>query len=129
MRHSITTALAAFVVAAVCASSAAAATPQQIYQDLADNGRLDHRYSAPDLARALNSPTYQGYTSPVKKQNAAGVKAATTSKSNAKPAATQTSSGALPFTGLDLSLMVAGALALIVLGFGIRRLARPELDI
>ena len=35
----------------VLAGSALAATPQQIYRDYADNGRLDHKYSQADLQR------------------------------------------------------------------------------
>ena len=37
------------------ASSAAAATPTQIYRDYADNGRLDGHYSQADLQRALKN--------------------------------------------------------------------------
>jgi uncharacterized membrane-anchored protein YitT (DUF2179 family) len=44
-----------------------------------------------------------------------------------KPAATteQHSSGKLPFTGLDIALVVAAGGMLMGLGFGIRRLSRP----
>jgi hypothetical protein len=38
----------------------------------------------------------------------------------------QSSSGGLPFTGLDLSLIVAGALGLILLGTLLRRGARQR---
>ena len=43
------------------------------------------------------------------------------------PAATteQHSSGKLPFTGLDIALVVAAGGLLMALGFGIRRLSRP----
>jgi hypothetical protein len=43
------------------AGVAAAATPQQIYADAADNGRLDHTYSAADLARFQHDATVAGY--------------------------------------------------------------------
>jgi hypothetical protein len=36
------------------------------------------------------------------------------------------SSGGLPFTGLDLSLIAAGALGLILLGAALRRVARQK---
>jgi hypothetical protein len=32
--------------------------------------------------------------------------------------------GALPFTGLDLGLLIGGGLLLLAIGFGLRRLAR-----
>ena len=38
-----------------------AATPQQIYRDYADNGRLDQKYSQADLQRALRDVALQGY--------------------------------------------------------------------
>src|SRR4051794_1769218 len=43
------------------AGVATAATPQQIYKDAADNGRLDHTYSASDLARFQHDATVAGY--------------------------------------------------------------------
>jgi hypothetical protein len=42
------------------------------------------------------------------------------------PVATQKDSGKLPFTGLDLALVVAAGGVLLAMGFGIRRLSRPE---
>ena len=47
--------------ALVLAGSALAATPQQIYRDYADNGRLDHQYSQADLQRAQRDAALQGY--------------------------------------------------------------------
>ena len=44
------------------APAAFAATPQQIYRDYADNGRLDHQYSKGDLQRALKYAALQGYS-------------------------------------------------------------------
>jgi hypothetical protein len=32
--------------------------------------------------------------------------------------------GSLPFTGLDLGLLIGGGLLLLAIGFGLRRLAR-----
>ena len=42
------------------APAAFAASPQQIYGDYADNGRLDHKYSKGDLQRALKYAALQG---------------------------------------------------------------------
>ena len=44
----------------------------------------------------------------------------------AKPVATRNSVG-LPFTGLDLGLVVAAGVVLLAVGFAIRRLGRSEL--
>jgi hypothetical protein len=105
---------AAGAAALVLASAALAATPTQIYRDYADNGRLDGHYSRSDLNRALKDAVLQGYgnqnVQPGLQQElqggAAGVKSG------------------LPFTGLDLTLMVVGGTALLLTGAGLRRLAR-----
>ena len=46
--------------------------------------------------------------------------------SGATPVATR-NSGRLPFTGLDLGLVVAAGVVLLAMGFAIRRLSRSEL--
>src|SRR5437867_4146521 len=46
------------------APAAFAATPQQVYNDMADNGRLDGRYSAAQIQSTLGDPSVQGYGSP-----------------------------------------------------------------
>ena len=43
------------------APGALAATPQQIYRDYAQHGRLTHNYSRSDLQRALRDAALQGY--------------------------------------------------------------------
>jgi hypothetical protein len=50
--------------AMMAASGALAATPQEIYRDYADNGRLDGKYSPADLSRALKNAAVQQYGSP-----------------------------------------------------------------
>ena len=112
----LVTVLAAAAALLVLASTAAAATPTQIYRDYADNGRLDGHYSRADLDRALKDAVLQGYpngnTQPGFQQQvaAAGAEAA--------------AGGGLPFTGLDLTLMVVGGTALLLTGAGLRRAAR-----
>jgi hypothetical protein len=39
---------------------------------------------------------------------------------------TESSGGSLPFTGLDLSLLVVGGMTLLVVGAGLRRAARHK---
>jgi len=41
------------------------------------------------------------------------------------PAQVETASGGLPFTGLDVTLLALGGTALVGVGIGLRRLARP----
>ena len=50
--------------AVLLAASAGAATPQQIYRDLADNGQLDRPYSRADVDKALNNPSLPAYARP-----------------------------------------------------------------
>jgi hypothetical protein len=98
--------------------AALAATPTQVYKDYADNGRLDRQYSRSDINRALKDAVLQGYGAPNVQQGlqeqlgqAAGVKSG---------------GGGLPFTGLDLTLMVVGGMTLLIAGAGMRRLARNK---
>jgi hypothetical protein len=97
------TACAALALGAVPAMGA---TPQQIYRDYADNGRLDQKYSQADLQRAQRDAALQGAV-----EQALGAKAV-----KAK--------GGLPFTGLDLALLGAGGGLLLVAGTGLRKLGR-----
>lgn len=116
MRH-IRFFVVVFVTALVVAPAAFAATPKQIYRDYADNGRLDMKYSKADLNRALKDAVIQGYGDTnvnVGLGAAAGAAAATNS------------SGALPFTGLDLTLMAVGGGILLASGAGLRRLAKSR---
>ena len=99
-------------------SAGFSATPRQIYRDLADNGRLDHKYSATDLNRAFKNPTFQGYHKPT--QSKPTVVQKTPSVNTTKK------SGVLPFTGMDLTFMAAGAILLILVGGGLRVLVRKS---
>ena len=50
--------------ALIAASGALSATPQEIYSDYADNGRLDNAYTPADLERALENAAVQAYGKP-----------------------------------------------------------------
>jgi len=102
-------------------SAGASATPRQIYRDLADNGQLDHKYTAADLKRAFKNPTFQGYHKPTEPKPTVGRKT-----SGPSPLNTPKKSGVLPFTGMDLTLMAAGAMLLILVGGGLRILVRKN---
>lgn len=127
-RGRVITAVTAFAAAvAVGAPGALAATPQQIYKDYADNGRLDGHYSKSDLQRALHDAVIQGYKPATSVAPAIKKKISSPSSgvAGAKlPAAKR--QGALPFTGLDLALMTAGGFSLLLLGAGLRRFARNK---
>ena len=47
--------------ALIAAPGALAASPQAIYRDYADNGRLDGTYTKRDLQRALKNAAVQAY--------------------------------------------------------------------
>lgn len=122
-------------VAVVVASGALAATPQEIYRDYADNGRIDGQYSPADLERVLENAAVQQYGQP----STGGLPPAVEQEIDNQPPAAAAggqapsagvapvqASGGLPFTGLDLSLIVAGALGLLLLGTALRRVGRQR---
>ena len=98
------------------AGAASAATPQQIYKDYADNGRLDHQYSQADLQRAQRDAALQGYP----RVGVQGAVEQALGKQGVK------ASGGLPFTGLDLALLAAGGGLLLVAGTGLRKLGQAK---
>jgi hypothetical protein len=137
--------IAVAAVALLVGSAALAASPRQIYADFADNGRLDAQYSQADLQAVLKNATLGGYEdagtvgrmkTEIKRKAATGAPAAGApaagSPAAGAPAGTQDSlratgsAGALPFTGFDLALIVGGALFLLVVGGGLRRVARAR---
>lgn len=121
-RRALTAAVAAGVLALLAAGNAGAATPQQIYRDLADNGRLDRTYSRADIERAFGSnPTIPGYIRPRKHP------LLTPQVRRPDPAPSADSEGSsLPFTGLDAALFGAVGGPLLLLGAGVRRLTRIQ---
>lgn len=98
------------------APAASAATPQQIYKDYADNGRLDQQYSKADLQRALKSAALQGYPH-------VGVQGAVQQALGAQAVKTH---GGLPFTGLDLTLLAAGGAILLAAGAVLRKFGKAR---
>ena len=121
MARGVIAALALFS-ALVFASATSAATPQKIYRDLADNGRLDQHYSKRDINRALHMPSLQRYELD-KSESGPASSPLTASPSPEK-------SRAIPFTGVDLALFGGVGVPLLILGAGLGRLVRlrePEL--
>jgi hypothetical protein len=140
------------VVAAVIAvmvfgtTAALAASPRQIYSDLANNGKLDSTYNAADLQNAALDASVQGYggievvtlrpvvqqagvagtqKTVVKPTPAAGVAGVQKTRTAAPLAATQ-AAGTLPFTGLQVGTFVAIGLALLGAGLLLRRTTRAK---
>ena len=122
-------------VAALAAPGAFGATPQQIYKDFADNGRLDGRYTASELREFGRNASLQGYgalnpVAGVAGQTSPVVRTAT--RRAGKPAqrnplrTARTTRATLPFTGVDLALMTAGGIFLLAVGGTLRRVARTK---
>jgi hypothetical protein len=107
------------------AGPASAATPQQtsqkIFADLADNGRLDGRYTRAQIDRALHSPSLQRYelrTRPAQSKPAPIV----------LPPAVTDARGSLPFSGLDLALFGGVGGPLLLIGASLGRVARVRAE-
>jgi hypothetical protein len=105
-------------LALACAGPVSAAPPQEIYKDLADNGRLDGRYSRSDIARAFNLDrvirTDVRKAPRMRRPEAARVRADTAGGERL-----------IPFTGLDLALLTVGGGPLLLIGLGLRRRLTP----
>lgn len=121
----VTGVLAILVMAAFAAPGASAATPREIYADFADNGRLDGTYSRADLERALQDAEGQGYPGAGTAPAQAAIQDELGEQDEGVGAVGQ-GGGTLPFTGIDLALLTFGAVALLVLGWGFRRLGRAR---
>ena len=106
------------------AGTAAAATPQEtsqrIFADLADNGRLDGKYTRAQIDRALHTPSLKGYERP-----AAGN---TGSSDSARLTAASDSEWTIPFSGLDFALFAAVGGPLLLLGGSLGRIARVRVE-
>jgi hypothetical protein len=105
---------------ALATSAFAGGSSQQIYRDYAKDGKINGHYTVAQLQAALHDSTAQGYSpqfpSAVRQQIAShGVLAAS---------ANTPKRGTLPFTGLDIGLVAGGAVLLLLLGFGLRKVGR-----
>jgi len=103
------------------AGSAFAATPQKIYRDLADNGRLDGKYTRAEIERAFNlrqvlRTDEQPTTAPRKP-----IAVAPAGENAEPPRAVKRSGRRVPFSPLDVALLVAGGGPLLLIGAGFRR--------
>ena len=115
-RGQVTGTLAVLMLALVFATGAAAATPQEIYRDLEDNGRLDGKYSVADLQAALAGDFRRNGREHGVRQEDGG-------ETSSSPPVDR--GNGLPFTGLDLALLTAGGGPLLLLGMALRRRLTP----
>jgi hypothetical protein len=115
-RRFLVGAVSACAAGVLCGAPAAlSATPQQIFRDYSQHGRLTHNYSRGDLQRAQRDAASQGYPH-------VGLQGAIQQALGARAV----KSGGLPFTGLDLALMAAGGAALLATGTRLRRVGRAK---
>lgn len=130
-RERITTGFSALCAAALLAAPAGAATPAQMYKDLAAHGKLTKHYSQADLRAFQRNAAVQGYGSPVvtvvlhavPQAPAPKVLAARKTVGHA-PLATQATRSTLPFTGQDLGLFALAGVLLLGSGLLLRATAR-----
>ena len=126
MARGASAALAALALALVLAGPAAAATRQQtsqkIFADLADNGRLDGHYTRAQINRALRSPSLQRYES----HRDAPAQATAPPNPPSNPPSAGAGPGSLPFSGLDLALLLGVGGPLLLLGAGMGRFVRMK---
>ncbi|MHB8651046.1 MAG: hypothetical protein ACYDBR_12860 [Gaiellaceae bacterium] len=111
------------------ATAAIAASPRQIYGDLAAHGKLTKHYTAAELAAAAHDASIEGYggvqvqtIQPIVQQTAGATHTVQRPTSGVKGATH--SVGTLPFTGVQLSVFVALGLALLGGGLLLRRAGR-----
>lgn len=112
------------LLALLCAGSAFAATPQKIYSDLTDNGKLDGRYTRAELERAFNLAPLLGTDAELPRTP---IRVPLASEGAPAARAADKPDRRVPFSALDAALMVAGGGPLLLIGAGLRRrLAEPR---
>ncbi len=104
----------ALVLTVVVSSVAFAATPQDIYNDFADNGKLDQKYSDTDLRAYLNDATISQYADRAIKERLDTLVRQLVTRDT------------FPFTGFQLALGIVVAVVLVGGGFMLRRAARRQ---
>jgi hypothetical protein len=121
-RRRVAVAAASFL-ALLCVGSAFAATPQRIYRDLADNGKLDGRYTRAEVERAFNLPKFVGTDASLPRKPLAE----TRERQAAPPPQIRTDDRRIPFSAVDAALLVAVGGPLLLIGAGLRRrLSEPR---
>ena len=105
--------IGAFLLTLAMSSLAFAATSQDIYNDLADNGKLDGSYTCQELKTAVGDATINQYGDQ-------------TVIDDLRQIYNKQCRGEFPFTGFQLALAAVVAVALIAGGFAIRFFTRSR---
>ncbi|GAB4260509.1 MAG: hypothetical protein Kow00122_17610 [Thermoleophilia bacterium] len=131
--------VAALVIVLAVSAVALAATPQDIYNDYAADGDLDGTYTAAELEAYLNDATLHQYGLPSVLQPLDNLATAVLGEMNEgksfeealaavtgekPPVDEDEDRSAMPFTGFELLVALAGGAALIGGGIAIRKNAR-----
>ena len=106
--------VAALVMAFSGVALAAKTTPQDIYNDYADNGKLDGKYTKAELTAYLNDATTAQYADDA-------------TKGELDTLVTSMLKGdrnTFPFTGTEMGLLLLGAVVLVGAGVVLRKASR-----
>jgi hypothetical protein len=109
-------AVALVLVLALSGVALAAATPQDIYDDFFADGALDGNYTRAELTAYLNSDLLDQYHD---SYTLGQLDAIVTRILQDKP-------GEFPMTGAQMAFIGIGALALVGVGLGLRKVARSR---
>jgi len=122
VKRSLLAALLTLVVVLAIAGPALAATPQDIYNDYADNGQLNGTYTNEELQAYLDDPVIQQYGDPatVAALNDV-VNQILGQSSSGSGTSSEEDRSTFPFTGAQMGLMAIGAAILLAGGFMLRR--------
>jgi hypothetical protein len=107
--------VAAVLVMAFSGVALAGTAPQDIYNDYADNGQLDGTYTDAELQAYLDDATVHQYGD---EATLGELDALVTSM------LTTESRSEFPFTGMEMGLMLIGALVLVGAGVVLRKASR-----
>ena len=124
----------ALVLVFSIAGTALAASPQDIYNDYADNGKLDGTYTAAEIEAYLGDATVHQYgvttvltpLDSLATKVLANMKAGDTFATALSKAlgTSEEGRGEFPFTGMEMIVIALGAVVLIGGGLTLRRVSR-----
>ena len=115
MRRAVFITLVFAVMMMLFSGVALAATPTDIYNDYADNGKLDKTYTDAELRAYLNDATLAQY--PPSAATKGELDTLVKSLLNQER-------GEFPFTGMEMALLLVGAVVLVGGGVALRKSSR-----
>jgi hypothetical protein len=117
MKRALLVVLAGLMLALALSGVALAWTPQDLYNDWADNGKLDRTYTNAELNAYLNDPTIHQYG------DSSVLVPLDGTVTNLIKGGGRSS---FPWTGLQIAAVLFGAVILIALGILLRRSGRQK---